>query len=184
VFAAVGDWCDTESPRLNRGRCLVENIMALTQVQVTHVTSIPLAVVRRQARASELAVAVPAGCGVVWSFVRAHQLQAGRHVAVYWDGTIRLEVGVELNGHFPDGGDIVRSATPAGRAASVVHLGPYDQLGMAHQAIRDWCSAHRHELAGPNWEIYGHWQNAWNADPSQIRTDVFYQLAPGGSSAA
>jgi effector-binding domain-containing protein len=102
---------------------------------------------------------------------------------VYWDGAIRLEVGVELHGSFPDGGDIVRSATPAGLAASVVHLGPYDQLGTAHQAIRDWCSAHGHQLAGPNWEIYGHWQNDWNADPTQIRTDVFYQLASRGSSA-
>jgi effector-binding domain-containing protein len=159
------------------------NSMALSEVQVTHVSSIPLAVVRRQAHASELAVAVPAGCGVVWSFVRAHQLRAGRNVAVYWDGAIRLEVGVELNDSLPDGGDIVPSATPAGLAASVVHLGPYDQLGTAHRAIRDWCAAHGHQLAGPNWEIYGHWQNDWNADPSQIRTDVFYQLASRGSSA-
>ena len=156
--------------------------MALTEIQVTDVSSIPLAVLRRQARASELAIAVPEGCGVVWSFVRAHQLQAGRNVAVYWDGTIRLEVGVELHGAFPDGGDIVRSATPAGLVASVVHFGPYGQLDTAHQAIRDWCSAYRHQFAGPNWEVYGHWQHEWNADPSQIRTDVFYQLASGGSS--
>jgi len=65
----------------------------------------------------------------------------------------------------------------------VVHFGPYQQLGVAHQAIRDWCSGHNLQLAGPNWEIYGHWQDDWNADPSQIRTDVFYQLAPDSSSA-
>ena len=159
-----------------------ENNMAHAEVHVMHVGSIPLAVVRRQARASELAVVVPRECGVVWSFVRAHQLRGGRHVAVYWDGTIRLEVGVELNGSFPEEGDIVRSATPAGLAASVVHLGPYNQLGAAHRAIRDWSSTHKRQLAGPNWEIYGHWQNDWNADPSQIRTDVFYLLAPGQSS--
>jgi effector-binding domain-containing protein len=157
--------------------------MALSEVQIAHSDSIPLAVVRRQARASELARAVPEGCGVVWSFVRARQLRAGRHVAIYWDGTIRLEVGVEMIDSFPDGGDVVRSATPAGRTASVVHLGPYNQLGVAHQSIRDWCSAHNLQLAGPNWEVYGHWQNGWNADPSQIRTDVFYQLAPDTSSA-
>jgi effector-binding domain-containing protein len=157
--------------------------MALGEVQVAHISSTPLAVVRRQARVSELATAVPEGCGVVWSFVRAHQLRAGRNVAVYWDGTIRLEVGVELDGVFPEGGGVVRSATPAGPAASVVHLGPYDQLGAAHQAIRNWCSAHHRRLAGPNWEVYGHWQNDWDADASRIRTDVFYQLTPDGSSA-
>jgi effector-binding domain-containing protein len=157
--------------------------MALSQVQVAPTASIPLAVVRRQARSSELARIVPESCGLVWSFIRAQQLRGGRHVAVYWDGAMRLEVGVEMTESFAEGGDVVRSATPAGPAASVVHLGPYGQLGAAHQAIRDWCSAHNLKLAGPNWEIYGHWQDEWNADPSRIRTDVFYQLAQDGSSA-
>jgi effector-binding domain-containing protein len=157
--------------------------MALSEVQVAHADSIPLAVVRRQVRTSELAKVVPEGCGVVWSFVRARQLRAGRHVAVYWDCTIRLEVGVEMIESIPEEEDVVRSATPAGRVASVVHFGPYQQLGVAHQAIRDWCSAHNLQLAGPNWEIYGHWRDDWNADPSRIRTDVFYLLAPEISSA-
>ncbi len=151
--------------------------MALSEVRVAHSDAVPLAVVRRQARASELSKIVPESCGVVWSWLRARQLRGGRHVAVYWDGAIRLEVGVEIIDAIPEEGDVVRAATPAGRTASVVHLGPYNRLGTAHQAIRDWCSAHNLQLAGPNWEIYGHWQDAWNADPSQVRTDVFYQLA-------
>jgi effector-binding domain-containing protein len=158
--------------------------MALSEVQVGHVGSIPLAVVRHTVRASELPTVVPASCGMVWTFVRAQQLTAGRHVAIYWDGSIRLEVGVELDQVFPAGGDVVRSATPAGPAVSVVHFGPYQQLGAAHEAIQRYCSMHNHRLAGPNWEIYGHWQREWDTDPSSIRTDVFYQLAPGEPSAA
>ena len=158
--------------------------MALSEVQVGQSDSIPLAVVRRQARASELSRLVPEGCGLVWSFVRARQLRGGRHVAVYWDGTIRLEVGVEMTESFPEDGDVVRSATPAGRTASVAHFGPYQQLGAAHQAIRDWCAARKLQFAGPNWEIYGHWQDDWNADPSRIRTDVFYLLASDSSPSA
>jgi effector-binding domain-containing protein len=152
-------------------------------VTVAQVDSIPVAVVRRQARAAELSKVVPDGCGVVWAFVRARQLRAGRNVAIYWDGSIRLEVGVELDGDLPESADVLRSATPAGPVATVAHFGPYGQLGAAHQAIRDWCSARNHRLAGPNWEIYGHWLSEWNSDPSRIRTDVFYQLAPGTSSA-
>lgn len=151
--------------------------MALSEVRVAHSDGVPLAVVRRQARTSELSKIVPESCGVVWSWLRSRQLRGGRHVAIYWDGTIRLEVGVEMIDAIPDGGDVVRSATPAGRTASVVHLGPYNQLGTAHQAVREWCSTHNLQLAGPNWEIYGHWQDAWNTDPSRVRTDVFYQLA-------
>jgi len=146
-------------------------------VQVQECPAIPLAVVRRTVRASELSRVVPECCGLVWSVLRTQEVPAGRHVAIYWDGSIRLEVGVEVAGPFAEQGDVVRSATPGGTAVSTIHYGPYQRLGDAHAAIRDWSRAQGRPLAGPNWEIYGHWQDAWNRDPSQIRTDVFYQVA-------
>jgi effector-binding domain-containing protein len=151
-------------------------------VKLDHHAGLPLAVVRRRAPASELASVVPQGCGVVWAFVRAHSLRAGRNVALYWDSAINLEVGVELSGAFDEQGEVVRSATPAGLTASAVHFGPYNQLGAAHKAIRDWCNARNHRLLGPNWEVYGHWQPQWDSDPSRIRTDVFYQVASASAS--
>jgi len=71
---------------------------------------------------------------------------------------------------------VIRSALPAGTVATAVHFGPYPQLPAVHRAIRAWCAANGHATAGPNWEIYGHWVDAWNNDPSQIRTDVFYLI--------
>jgi len=145
-------------------------------VQLQQVDGVPLAVIRRQAKPPELSRVVPECCGLVWNVIRAQQAKAGRHVAVYWDRTIRLEVGVELYGPFEEQGEVVRSATPAGFVASATHYGPYGGLGAAHQAVREWCESNHHSLAGPNWEIYGHWQDEWNANPSLIRTDVCYQL--------
>jgi effector-binding domain-containing protein len=147
-------------------------------VQLQRLDSIPLAVIRRQAKASDLARVVPECCGLVWNVVREQQVPAGRHVAVYWDGSITLEVGVELYGPFAEQGDVVRSATPSGVVASTTHFGPYGGLGAAHDAVRRWCKANNHNLAGPSWEIYGHWQREWDADPSQIRTDVYYLVSP------
>jgi len=150
--------------------------MSAYAVQLQRLSSVPVVVIRRQARAAELARVVPECCGLVWNAVRAQQVKAGRHVAIYWDGSIRLEVGVELLEPFAEQGEVVRSATPAGAVASATHLGPYGGLGAAHEAIRQWCMANDHRLAGPNWEIYGHWQREWDADPSRIRTDVYYLL--------
>jgi effector-binding domain-containing protein len=146
-------------------------------VELQRLGSVPVAVIRRQARPSDLARIVPECCGLVWEAVRAQKVKAGRHVAIYWDGSIRLEVGVELHGSFIDSGDVVCSATPAGSVASATHFGPYGGLGAAHDAVRTWCREHNHQLAGPSWEIYGHWQPEWNDDPSRIRTDVFYLLS-------
>ena len=57
----------------------------------------PILVVRRRASAQELSRIVPEACGIVWNVIRAQQIKgAGRHVAVYLDGQINLEVGVEL----------------------------------------------------------------------------------------
>jgi len=146
-------------------------------VEVQTLEPIPLAVIRCQARASELARVVPECCGLVWNAVRAQQARGGRHVAIYWDRSIRLEVGVELLGPFAELGEVVHSATPGGAVASTTHFGPYGGLGAAHDAIRRWCEANSHLLAGPSWEIYGHWQNDWNAHPERIRTDIFYLLS-------
>jgi effector-binding domain-containing protein len=127
--------------------------MASCAVQLQQLNSVPLAVIRRQASPSELSRAVRECCGLVWSAVRAQQAQAGRHVAIYWDGSIRLEVGVELYGPFAEQGEVVRSAMPAGPVASATYFGPYGGLGAAHDSVRRWCEANNRSLAGPNWEI-------------------------------
>jgi effector-binding domain-containing protein len=147
------------------------------EVRLEQLSSRPLAVVRRRASLQQLAKVVPDACGMVWSVVRAQKIVgAGRHVALYFDDKINLEVGVELDSPFAGYGEVVGSATPAGTVATTVHFGPYDQLHQAHKAICQWCANHDYTLAGPNWEIYGHWKDEWNSAPAKIRTDVFYLL--------
>jgi effector-binding domain-containing protein len=146
------------------------------EVRIERMEPRPLAVVRRRAAKRELAKVVPECCGLVWKVVKAQKITgAGRHVAVYLDCEINLEVGVELERVFEgDGGEVVASATPGGLVATVAHLGPYQRLCDAHEAIRSFCAGQGYEFAGPSWEIYGHWVEEWNTDPSKIRTDVFY----------
>jgi GyrI-like small molecule binding domain len=145
----------------------------------------PLAVVRRRASSQELSKVVPDACGTVWGVVRSQQVTgAGRHVAVYLDDRINLEVGVELDAPFAGCGEVFSSATPAGPVATTTHFGPYGRLHEAHAAIRLWCGKNGHALAGPNWEVYGHWMDEWNSDPSKICTDVYYLLVADASSGA
>jgi effector-binding domain-containing protein len=138
----------------------------------------PIAVVHRCAT-RPLGKVVQDACGLVWNVLRSQQIRGGRHVAIFWDGEINLDVGAEVDAPFAGQGEVVGATLPTGQTATTPHFGPYGQLGAAHQAIRDWCAANGHQLAGPNWEIYGHWQDAWNSDPTLIRTDVFYLLASG-----
>lgn len=143
------------------------------RVDVKQVDPIRLAVVRFCAKQSELSRVIPAACGEVWNFIRANQIpNPGRHVAIYFDGAINIECGAEVPGPFTQNGRVVASATPSGKVATTTHWGGYDRLDEAHQAITTYCTAQQLQLAGPNWEIYGHWTD----DPPQLRTDVFYLL--------
>lgn len=144
------------------------------EVRFGQVASLPTAVVRCTVGRNDLSRAVQRGCGTAWKAVKAQGAKGGRNLAVYFDGAIRLEAGVELLSPFTPEGEVVISATPAGWVASVTHIGPYEGLGAAHAAIREWCRDIGHAPLGANWEIYGHWTD----DPSELRTEVCYLTRP------
>ena len=111
-----------------------------------------------------------------WAFLKERpELQMhGRNVAIYWGASTEgsIEVGVEVSARFEDQAEVFCSATPAGSVATCLHIGPYDQLNKAHEAVHHWCAAAGRELATPSWELYGHWEE----DPAKLRTDVLYLL--------
>lgn len=160
----------------------LENVRVSYEIRLEQSVPGPIAVIRRRVGVEDLPKVIPAGCGTVWEVVRARSIAgAGRHVAVYLDDRINLEVGVELEAPFGGHGEVADSATPGGPVAATTHRGPYGRLHEAHEAIRQWCSSHGRGLAGPFWEIYGHWREEWNRDPSRITTDVYYLLDKGGA---
>jgi len=115
----------------------------------------------------------------VYRFVRSRpELATGegaerwQNVMLYKDGRPEVEVGVLVNGTFTGEGPVIASELPGGEVATATHRGDYARLGETHDAVRDHVAAHGRELAGPRWEIYGHWR----ADPSQLETEVFWLL--------
>jgi effector-binding domain-containing protein len=149
------------------------------QVQIEDVEAQRIAVVRRRAKQSELSRVVPEACGEVWNFVKTARIEhAGRHVAIYLDGEINMEIGVEVSQPFKPAGQVISSCTPSGRVAWTAHVGPYHLLGHAHKAIQIWCDKQKESFAGPSWEIYGHGSD----DPSKTRTEVYYLLRERPSS--
>lgn len=150
--------------------------MSPNTIEIRQVSCTPTAVIRHRVPKSEFPRVVPASCGRVWEALRAQGLRGGHNVALYREAGQVVEAGVELVTPFSATGDIVLSELPAGIAAATTHLGPYSGLGAAHTAVQDWARASHRALGSVCWEVYGHWQQAWDRDPSQIRTDVFYEL--------
>ena len=146
------------------------------QIALMESKPIMTAVIRGRVLPQEFSRFVPAACGEVWSFFRSAGLpRPGRHTALYLaDGMV--EVGAEVSVPFAGNERILCSQLPEGTVAWTTHFGPYDRLGDAHGAIREWCAQNGRQLSGTCWEIYGHWDESWNKNPSKIRTDVFHLL--------
>jgi hypothetical protein len=116
---------------------------------------------------------------------------AGRAGAVVLDGQnifiyrgasgdqLIIDFCVGVKAPFGPTGAVQPIETPSGMAAMTTHVGDYGGLGSAHAAVVEWCRAHQRALAGPSWEVYGHWCD----DPAQVRTDVYYLLRAGGLDA-
>ena len=147
------------------------------EIELKHSEPTCTAVVRSRVRREELPRFVPAVCGEVWSFIRSARLpRPGRHLALYLDAQGSVEVGAEVSEPFAGNDRVHCSQLPAGRVVTTTHFGPYARLSEAHAAIRAWCAERGHRCSAISWEIYGHWEESWNTDPSKIRADVFYLL--------
>jgi effector-binding domain-containing protein len=99
----------------------------------------------------------------------------GQNIFVYSgdaNGEADVEFGVGTRRSFDHVGAVVRSATPSGEVATTTHWGDYAGLGAAHDAVVAWCRSHGRSIAGPRWEVYGHWSD----NPATRRTDIFYLL--------
>lgn len=135
-----------------------------------------LAVVRRRLGWSELGGNLIPLLDRVYEKVHAGKvIQNGQNVFFYKDGTkdgVTVEVGVEVSGYFDAVDDVIYSQTPSGEVASVLHVGPYSQLGKAYDAVIQWCTEHHRPHANVYWEVYGD----WDEDPAKLETEVFYLL--------
>ena len=106
----------------------------------------------------------------------------GQNIFIYRAATaaeLTVDFCVGVTAPFAAVGPVVPLETPHGVAAMTTHVGDYGRLGEANAAIVAWCHANHRTLAGPSWEVYGH----WNADPAQLRTEVYYLLQPTGAEA-
>ncbi len=144
------------------------------EVTLATVESQTIAAVREHVTPADIGARFGPALDQVWQFVRGAGLGTGHNVFLYDDAHPGLiEFGVQVDTEFADGEVVVCSETPAGTVARTTHVGPYDQLGVAHGAVRAWCRDEGRATAGPFWEVYGDWDD----DPAKLETEVCYLLA-------
>jgi effector-binding domain-containing protein len=146
------------------------------EVHAIEVAPTLLASVRERVAWSQMSKAIPRLLDKVYAFLRDAPVKAqGHNVCVYLSPSaegVELEAGVHVSGAFESTSTVQCSATPAGRAVWTVHMGEYQHLGQAYDALAHWCRAEGLGEPGLAWEVYGDWHD----DPTCRRCDVYRLL--------
>jgi effector-binding domain-containing protein len=117
-------------------------------IQIQNVDEQILIAVESRANVQNVAQVIPELLGEVWTFISMVGIENPGHSVVFYPSTedgmqfftdvgVPIEAGVEVKGAFVASNGVIASKTPAGTAATVTHVGPYQQLPEAHRAIHD-----------------------------------------------
>lgn len=95
----------------------------------------------------------------------------------YLDMTDRfsIQAGVPVAEPMESSGEILAGELPGGRAATTVFLGPYDQVGLAWDAMRAWCAERNIDAHWGGWDVYEN-DPSEVSDPGELRTRIYQPL--------
>lgn len=120
--------------------------------------------------------------GPAWGSIMAHAATigaspsgppfAGYHNMDMTD--LDLEIGVPFAEELEGSGDVMAGEIPAGPAVETMHVGPYDRIGDAYEALRDWMTEHGHAPAGPAYEHY--LNDPQEVAPEELRTRIIWPI--------
>jgi effector-binding domain-containing protein len=86
---------------------------------------------------------------------------------------LEVEIGFPVARAVPGRGDLQPGVLPAGDWAQVLHVGPYDQVGPAYDALAAWVAEHGREPSGVAYEMY---LDGPETPPAQLRTWIMFPL--------
>jgi effector-binding domain-containing protein len=118
----------------------------------------PTLIVRTRAPVARL----PEVLGPAWGAIMAHAAAvgatpAGAPFVGYHNMDMEdldLEIGVPFVEPVAGEGDVHAGELPAGPAVATLHVGPYDRVGEAYDALQAWMKEHGHAPGGPAYEHY------------------------------
>ena len=85
-----------------------------------------------------------------------------------------LEIGFPFMERLSGEGDVRGGEIPGGKAAECLHVGPYDQVGAAYEALQKWMEANGHVPSGVAYEFY--LNDPQTTPASELQTRVVFPL--------
>ncbi len=138
----------------------------------------PTLSIRTHTGASQL----PATLGVAYKQIfeylgKQGEMPAGAPFVAYYNmdmENLDLEIGCPVSKGLPGEGAVQMSEIPAGRYATTLFTGPYQEMSGAYDALTQWVQANKYEPTGIVYEIY---LNEPGQVPDQdLQTQILFPL--------
>lgn len=105
---------------------------------------------------------LPHVLGPAWGAIMAHAATldvrpSGPPFVVYHDmdmTNLDVEIGFPFERPLDGAGEVHAGEIPPGPAVETVHVGPFDRMAAAYEAVQAWMAEHGHAPAGPPSEHY------------------------------
>jgi effector-binding domain-containing protein len=138
----------------------------------------PTLAVRARAPVGRLPQVVGQAYGAVFQYASQLGLQpSGDPFVAYHNMDMEdldLEIGFPFEQKLAGQGNVLAGEIPGGRAATCLHVGPYDQLGVAYEALHAWMQENGHVPAGVAYEFY--LNDPGSTPPAELQTQVVFPL--------
>ena len=138
----------------------------------------PVLAVRTRARVEDLQQAIGSAYGAIMQ--HAGQLGAwpcGAPYVAYFNRDMQdldLEIGFPFARRLEGRGAVIAGEIPGGRAATCLHVGPFQGLTEAYAALAAWMTEKGYEAAGPAYEFY--LNDPQSTAPEALQTQIVFPL--------
>jgi effector-binding domain-containing protein len=138
----------------------------------------PTLVIRTRTPAQSLPQVVGQAYGAIMAYAGQLGVQPSGAPFVAYHNMDMQDLDVEIGfpfGQKPAGqGSVLAGEIPGGRAAACLHVGSYQQLGAAYEALQKWMQANGYAPVGVAYEFYLNDPQA--TPPTELQTEVVFPL--------
>jgi effector-binding domain-containing protein len=148
------------------------------QCELIERTAQPVLSVRTRGAVKDLPGILGRSYGTIGAYLGClGQMPAGAPFAAYYNEDMQnldLEIGFPVAKKLPGQGEIQAGEIPGGKAVSCMHVGPYDQVKPAYEALGKFMQAKGYQGTGVCYEMY--LNDPQQTPPDKLQTQILFPL--------
>jgi effector-binding domain-containing protein len=141
-------------------------------------TAQPALSIRTRGAVQDLPAILGRSLGAIGAYLgRMGQMPSGAPYVAYHNEDMQnldLEIGFPVAKKMPGQGEIQAAEIPGGKAAACLHVGPYDKVKPAYEALGQFMQSQGYQGTGVCYEIY--LNDPQQTPPEKLQTQILFPI--------